>query len=112
MIEPVLFNRDEMLEAMDGDVDFMCSILDESLDSLPNEIEILRTHIANNDAKEAHMQAHTIKGVAANIFAPALCDICLRIESAAKGGDIDSSRKMLPELERICSLTITEIKSS
>jgi|GEM_PF-6407195 len=53
-----------------------------------------------------------MKGVSANIYAPALRDICLRIETAAKESDLATARDMLSELERIINLTIEEIKNT
>ena len=45
--------------------------------------------------------SHTIKGMAGYLCIPALREIVLKIEIAAKEGDLDSAREMLPELERL-----------
>ena len=111
MQELILFEKEELLESMDNDIEFMCSILDETIESLPNELDILRSHVEADDAAATRNQAHTMKGLSANIYAPALRDVCLRIETAAKEGDLKTASEILPELERVISLTISEIKN-
>ncbi len=109
--EPELFNEGDMLESMDNDSEFMRSILGDAIESLPDELETLRSLLEGNDAVAIRGQAHTMKGVAANIYAPSLRETCLRIETAAKGGDIETAREILPDLELIFSLTIEKIRS-
>jgi HPt (histidine-containing phosphotransfer) domain-containing protein len=53
-----------------------------------------------------------MKGMAANISTPALQGICLRIETAAKDGDVESARGLLPELERTTLMTMKAISPS
>ena len=112
MQDLILFDKEELLESMDNDTDFMYSILDETTEELPKDLDALRLLFENNDAADIRTQAHTMKGVSANIYAPALRDICLRIETAAKESDLATARDMLSELERIINLTIEEIKNT
>jgi HPt (histidine-containing phosphotransfer) domain-containing protein len=66
----------------------------------------------DDDVKALEILAHTVKGIASNISAVALHECCQRIETAAKGGDIKSARKLLPELERTVAATMEAIQGS
>ncbi len=112
MTERVLFNKDEMLENMDNDTEFMESILEDSMVALVSYLDNLQALFARDDRGGIHILAHTMKGVAANISAPALRDVCLKIEDASHGGDFETAREQLPELAEVITLTVAAIKNS
>ncbi|MHB8058754.1 MAG: response regulator [Desulfuromonadaceae bacterium] len=107
-----LFNGAELLENFDGDRDFAHSILDDALQEIPADIEKLKELAAGTDAQAIRLQAHSMKGLAANICAPALLKICFEIETAAQYGDVESARRLLPELERVALLTVDAVRKS
>jgi len=107
-----LFNGAELLENFDGDRDFAHSILDDALQEIPADIEKLKELVAGADAQAIRLQAHSMKGLAANICAPALLKICFEIETAAQYGDVESARRLLPELERVALLTVDAVRKS
>jgi PAS domain S-box-containing protein len=104
-----LFDEGEMLERMDNDRDFVRIILSESTNDLNNQLEELRMLCQGSDTAAVRRQAHTMKGVAANISASNLREICFRVETAAKDEDLESARKLLLELEQIVLMTIEAI---
>jgi PAS domain S-box-containing protein len=104
-----VFDRADMLVRMENDQDFVRMILDESLRELPQQLEELRALCRGEDAVSLRRQAHSMKGVAGNISAPVLRDICYRVETAAKANDIQTAQELLPELERAVQLTIEAI---
>ncbi len=106
-----LFNKQWILEKMDGDVEFMRNILLESMQKLPREIEMLRMLCDGSDSSAIRLQAHSLKWLAANIGADALRDVCLRVETAAKEADIDTAWELLPELDNIAKLSINLIEA-
>ncbi len=112
MSETILFDYEEMLENMDNDTEFIQSILEESTEALVTYLETLQANFADNDSAAIRILSHTMKGVAANISAPALKDTCLRIEAAAKDGDIETAREILPELAETITRTIEAIKTT
>ncbi len=106
------FNKDAMFEFMDNDGEFMRSILNESTASLPGELDKLKSAFETNDGAAIRILSHTMKGIAANIYAPALHDVCLRIETAAKANDRETAREIIPELTETISRTIETIKGT
>jgi CheY-like chemotaxis protein len=107
---PQLFNKAELLDNFDGDVDIAKSILNDALTEIPKNVETLQELCKGEDIQAIRLQAHNIKGMAANLFTPALRDIAFKIETAAKNGDVASVREFLPELEQTARMTIEAIR--
>ena len=106
----LLFDKAELLDNLDGDVDTAQSILEAALTEIQKDVKMLREYYEKEDIQEIRFKAHTIKGMAANLCTPALRDIAYKIETAAKNGDMASAREMLPELEQTTRMTIDAIK--
>jgi len=104
-----LLDRDGLLNNLDGDKEFADSILNDAITEIPKGVVILQEFCASGDLKDICLQAHTIKGMAAYLCAPALQEIALQMETAAKEGDLDAARDLLPELERLSVLTVEQI---
>jgi len=105
-----LLDVPDMLSRIGGDVDFAEELLDLSLTQLPLIMKKLRATLATaDDMTSLCMQAHTMKGAASNISALALSDLSLRLETAAKGGDMKTVQALMPELEKTVELTVEAI---
>ncbi len=107
---PMLFDRADMLDRLDNDHAFVQMILEEMLLELPQQLQELRELCLGGDATAIRLQAHTMKGLAANVSTAVLREICFEIEKAAKEGDVESARVLLPELERATLMTIEAIR--
>ncbi|MHB8120855.1 MAG: response regulator [Desulfuromonadaceae bacterium] len=106
----LLFDAVQLLDNLGGDREFAQSILNEAVEEIPLDIKKLKELAAGTEAHNIRLQAHTMKGVAANICAAALRKICLEIETAAKDGDVERVRQSLPELERTAVVTIDSVR--
>jgi len=104
-----LFDRVQLLENFDNDEEFAESILNDAGTEISKEVERLKALCAGEDLVAIRMNAHTIKGMAANLCTPALCEICFKIETVAKNGDLESARALLPELEQTAKNTLVAI---
>ncbi len=107
---PLLFDKAELLYNFDGDVDFAQSILQDALTEIPKYVESLQECCQGEDMQAIRFQAHTIKGIAANLCTPALRDIAYKMETASKNGDVASARELLPQLEQTARMTIEAIR--
>ncbi len=107
-----LFDEADMLERLDNDHAFVRSILEDALSEIPKHIETLQELCRSGDAVLLRRQAHTLKGVASIISAPALREAALEVETEAKDSNVASIIKMLPGLERHAILTSNAIKES
>ena len=74
-------------------------IIETFLQDMPHRMAALTEAEISRDAALIQRQAHTIKGAAANVGAPALRDIAFQVEEAAKHGDIENVVTLIPALE-------------
>ncbi len=108
-----LLDVPDLLLRIGGDCDFAKELLDISSTQLPLILKkLLVTLSVSNDMAPLVMQAHTLKGAASNISALALANVCLRVETAAKDGDMKTVQALVPELEQTVVLTVEAIGKS
>ena len=62
-------------------------------------VDAVRTALQAGAASSAEHQAHTIKGASATCGGEALRAVALKMEEAARDGDLESVADLLPELE-------------
>jgi CheY-like chemotaxis protein/HPt (histidine-containing phosphotransfer) domain-containing protein len=105
-----IFDEADMLESLE-DIAFVRSLLADSLEELPLLLEELQKACSGDDCLLIRRQAHTMKGLAANISTEALRESALRVENAAKEGAIETVRELLPDVERTVLLTVEAIRS-
>jgi CheY-like chemotaxis protein len=82
--EEELFNRAELLANLDGDCEMADEIIQMALDDLPIRRMELQKALAATDFETAELEAHTIKGIAANIYAEPLREAARELEMALK----------------------------
>lgn len=94
---PVI-DKEGALERLDGDEELWGEIVTLCMEDAPNYISALKVALENNDAKDAMIQAHTLKSSVGNIGAEATRNYAMLIENAAKQGDLEKSRELYPKL--------------
>jgi PAS domain S-box-containing protein len=108
--DQLLIDEADLLDRFDNDREFALSILSDALDEIPKDVAELHQACVNGDLQTIRLHAHTIKGMAANLCTPALRDSAFKVETAAKDGDLESARQLLPELEQTAQLTTDAIR--
>ncbi len=94
-----VFHESELLERLMDDRDLARTIVAGFLDNIPVQVSRLKEFLSGGDAPGAQRQAHTIKGAAANLGAPALRDVALELEQIGKAGRLGDAFDVLPRLE-------------
>jgi CheY-like chemotaxis protein len=107
-----LFEKATLMENLDGDTEVTESILADALREIPKEVNILTDICRGGDVQAIRMQAHNVKGMAANLCLPALRDIAYQVETAAKSGDAEKARGLSPVLEQTTQMTMEAIRAS
>jgi PAS domain S-box-containing protein len=64
----------------------------------PGHVEAIMQAIATDDAVRLREQAHQLKGVAANLGARDLADLCGRLEEHGRDGDVEAAVETVAEL--------------
>ncbi len=96
----MLFKEDEMLERLQGDKEIAGVLMKTFLEDTPQRLALLRTAIAEQNAEEARLLAHAMKGGALVVGGARFSDILTEMETAGKSGDIEQALLLLPEVEK------------
>jgi len=92
--EPV-FNPEELVARLSGDQRLAREVVAGFLADAPAQLLALKEWIALGDAKNVGLTAHTLKGAAATVAAPALRDRCVEIQQAAVAGNLPDAASAL-----------------
>ncbi|MEW6380402.1 MAG: CHASE domain-containing protein [bacterium] len=95
-----VFDRGDFMSRFLGDEDLAMILIEGFLQDAPRQIARLKQALASGDAFLVHLQAHTIKGIAANLSALSLKETAYDMETAAKKGDLAKVAHLLPHLEK------------
>jgi CheY-like chemotaxis protein len=97
--ETPVFDKAGMMSRLMDDEELALMVVEGFLDDIPQQIEALRGYLEAGDVHSAERQAHTMKGVSANVGGERLRDVASELEKAGKAGDLAVITTRLPELE-------------
>lgn len=86
-----VFDRDDALDSMDGDMDLLKEMVVEFLEQLPKDINALQESISNKDTVTLERTAHTIKGSTGILSARNTYEVAQRLEVMGKEGELDEA---------------------
>lgn len=99
ILTPSTFDPAVALSNLDGDKEFLASLVSMALTDVPKTLGQLKGAIRNGDLKEVELHAHSIKGSAAAIGAMALSACAEKIETSARQGNLKSVGQSSETLE-------------
>ncbi|MFO7917244.1 MAG: PAS domain S-box protein [Anaerolineae bacterium] len=94
-----VFDRADLLERLDGDEEIARKVIKVFLEDAPRRLAVLEDALEKGDAALVQRQAHTLKGAASNLAAPALQAAALRVEEAAEADDLSRAASRFEALE-------------
>ena len=95
----MIFDKAALINRVMGDEGFARELAVQFLKDLPRRRSLLKTAIIQRDAEAVRLEAHSLKGSATNLSAPALREISYRIETAAAAGKTETAHHLLRELD-------------
>ncbi|MDI6796657.1 MAG: PAS domain S-box protein, partial [Desulfatibacillaceae bacterium] len=95
---PQVWNKKAMMDILVNDRVLAKSIVEVFLADIPLQIKALGESLKTGSASGAELRAHTIKGAASSVGASALEALALKMERAAKAGDMDTTLKLMADL--------------
>ncbi len=100
--QPVLevFREKELVARLSGDQAFARTIVAGFLSDAPGQLQKLKQLIEQGDTKTASAQAHTLKGAAATVSAPGLCELIIQIQQAATEGELSRAAALLGSVDK------------
>ena len=93
--QEVAFDRKELVARLSGDEKLAREVVAGFLTDVPAQLQALKEWIASGDAQKIGLAAHTLKGAAATVAAPALRDLCGAICQAATAGNLPHAASLL-----------------
>jgi two-component system, sensor histidine kinase and response regulator len=98
VLDPSIFAGLRALQEPD-EPDAVAELAGLFLEDAPARLRAIRTAIAQSDPRRLREAAHGIKGSASNLGARRLAGVCLRIETAARQGDLAAAAELLDRLD-------------
>ncbi len=95
----IVFDRAAMLDRLMDDEELAQTVIAGFLEDIPRQIQALHDFIDTGDASTAELQAHTIKGAAANVGGEALRTVAFEIEKAGQAGNLEIAKDHMAALE-------------
>jgi PAS domain S-box-containing protein len=92
-------DRELLLKAFDGDLDFMEEVVEVFLSDYPRLIDDLRRASRDLDGDRLMRSAHSLKGVLKNFRADAAAGIAYEIEKKGKDSDFEGIQTMIAALQ-------------
>ncbi|HVZ16493.1 MAG TPA: response regulator, partial [Terriglobales bacterium] len=90
------FAENELLSRLLDDRPLASEIIRGFLADCPVQLSLLRERLEAGDKEGARRQAHSVKGAAGTVAATRLRAVALEMEHAAKLGDLDTVRDLVP----------------
>jgi HPt (histidine-containing phosphotransfer) domain-containing protein len=94
----LIFNSADFLQRLMGDRQLAGTILKGFLEDFPSQLNNLQTRLVESNRPGARLQAHALKGSAANVSAGSLHAMALEMEQAAGVGELDHVSEILPRM--------------
>ncbi|HEV8486816.1 MAG TPA: response regulator [Blastocatellia bacterium] len=89
-----------LLYSVEGDMEFLRSIVDEFLNRYPDQVATIRDAVARSDAETLCDAAHALKGVLAAIRARPASEAAKQLEQIGRSGELAQANSALAALHR------------
>lgn len=99
-------------DALDGDANAVADLVHTYLDELPASRMRLQVALGKSEARRAAAAAESLWASSETVGAVRLAQLCEQIHRAARVGDVQRGRTLLPDLRDTCDRTATALDRS
>ena len=99
-------------EALDGDAHAVADLIHTYLDELPASRMRLQVALGQAQTRQAAAAAESLWASSETVGAVRLAQLCEQIHHAARSGDVEHGRSLLPDLRDACDRTATALDRS
>jgi signal transduction histidine kinase/CheY-like chemotaxis protein len=92
------FDRDGLMQRLTGDTQLAHRVVSRFLSDMPGQLAALAEAVGSPDPNPVRLIAHSIKGAAASAGGVRLSETARNMETLAKAGDLEGTRRLMPEL--------------
>src|SRR5487761_251864 len=104
-----VIDYEQALARVEGDAELLGELASLFLEDIPNQLKAIQAAAEQEDMKALEQIAHTVKGAVANFTAAAAVDAALRLEAAARTGNLPLVKPACGELEHAVEALKTEL---
>jgi PAS domain S-box-containing protein len=97
--DDVIFDDTEYMKRLMNDRTMGQEILEAFMQDIPVQVVKLKEFVSIGDIQGARIQAHSIKGAAANVAARSLSSLALKMENFAKASSLEDVKTLMPGIE-------------
>jgi CheY-like chemotaxis protein/HPt (histidine-containing phosphotransfer) domain-containing protein len=105
--EAEVFDKDEALQRVGGDVDLLRELVEVFLESCPGQLRELREAAAAGDPERMRRTAHAIKGAVSNFGARLAVEAAQRLETMDRDGVASAAQTCAALEDRLARLQLT-----
>jgi TMAO reductase system sensor TorS len=107
-----IFDREGLKERLGGNEAYIGKLIASFVKSADEHLAALGCAVEKGDCPAIRMEAHTIKGAAANIGAGSMCEISFAMETAAKAEELADMPRLHTALEKAFMIFKTVVDES
>ena len=105
-----VFNKEIILELVDGDLELLAEIVELFLDSSATQMGEIRKAVSENNAQALVASAHSLKGAIGNFGPSEAYEEAKNLEMLGRSGELQGAAEMLEKLEKQMEQFIPELK--
>lgn len=104
-----IFDKEELLEEIDEDWEFLRETVDMLREDGPKLIDKIRAAVAGSDSETVWQSAHAVKSMVGNFAAVPAFDAAYGIETRGRAGELDGIVTDVDKLEHEISSLVTAL---
>jgi len=94
-----VLNEAELMERIDGDVEFLSELAELFREEGPRQLAMLREALSQRDAQAVQQAGHKLKGSLASLSALGPCSAAATVEQSGASGDLALADRLFTQLE-------------
>lgn len=91
------FNREAVLEMVDGEVDFVCELVEIFLNDFGSQVDAVRSGIASGNADVVHKTCHRLKTSVGNLGGDRARPVVMELEQLARSGTLEGAEPLFQQ---------------
>jgi HPt (histidine-containing phosphotransfer) domain-containing protein len=95
-----VFDRDGVLDLVDGEVELLQELAEMFLDDLPGQVELIQSALAASDASAVNLVTHQLKSSVGNLGGRAAHEVIHKLEDASREDNLADANEQFAICQR------------
>ena len=89
------FDKDELLERVDGEKEFLAELIEIFINDIPEQLSEIQKAVDNRNSEELEKSAHKLKGAISNFEEKAAFEAALQLEMMGRKTDWTGLKRLM-----------------